>query len=77
MPKTIKTQKTSPVVHDVEPSATAAELMTDLENGDDEVMAAKIQGLGQRDFIDVTRTVQKLAAELANYAQSWKAVELP
>jgi hypothetical protein len=72
MPKA-KTQN----VHDVEPTATAAELMTDLENGDEAVMAEKIQGLGQRDFIDVTRTVQKLAAALADYAQSWKAIELP
>lgn len=70
-------KKSTSNTQNLEPSATAAELMTDLENGDEAVMAEKIQGLGQRDFIDVTRTVQKLATALASYAESWKAVELP
>src|SRR5262245_17562841 len=52
---------------------TAADLAIIVENGEGaEALAARIQGLPQRDFIDVRRAIQTVDRALNHYALSWR-----
>lgn len=54
---------------------TATDLMCMFENGDEAEANARIQTLGQQDFIAVQRAVQTLDTALSNYALSWQNAE--